>query len=159
MTILCYFFTVRWCSFALKYIHFGKWIIYNSRVILSLLLGSFKINFGFAGYVSTSCYWPFFTRWEEDIGGLSRDNITIFCWSLLYFDKGVIGRQDFFFRARFASSHTHPSLLIFFVCFFILYSLHHGLSMHFILILVFGLCFGYITTLLLLLINCTYSAE
>ena len=36
-----FFFTLRWCSFGLKYIRFGNWIIYNSRVILLLLLVSF----------------------------------------------------------------------------------------------------------------------
>ena len=33
----------------------------------------------------------------------------------------MIGRRDFFFRALFASFHSHASLLTFFVCFFILF--------------------------------------
>ena len=33
----------------------------------------------------------------------------------------MIGHRDIFFRTCFASFHTHASLLIFFVCFFILF--------------------------------------
>ena len=45
----------------------------------------------------------------------------IFCLLLLYFVWDVIAFGTSFFRARFASFHTHASLLVFFVGFFVLF--------------------------------------
>ena len=72
------FFALCWCSFALKYVVLAS----ESFIILVLFCHCssdiFKVNFGFSGYVSTSCHWPFFTPWEEGIVGLSRDTLGMF---------------------------------------------------------------------------------
>ena len=45
-----------------------------------------------------------------------REKVVVYYYLLVYFDQDVIGRQNFFFfRAHFASFHTHASLLTFFI--------------------------------------------
>ena len=60
--------------FDVKYIRFGKWIIYNSRDILSLHLRSSFNKFWIRRLQIHFLLLAFFTHWEEGIGGLSWDN-------------------------------------------------------------------------------------